>query len=71
MGATPDRLPHVGLVPGTTNQYILAGFNGGGMALIFTAAGEIADMALNGKSFEETSIPGAFKTTEQRLSVTF
>lgn len=68
MGVTPDQMPHVGLIPGTTNQYILAGFNGAGMTMIFTTAKEIAGMVLSGKPFEQTNIPGVFKTTEERLS---
>jgi glycine/D-amino acid oxidase-like deaminating enzyme len=71
MGTTPDGIPHVGSVPGTENQWILAGFNGGGMSMIFTTAENIADMVLNGTSFEQTTIPRAFKTTSERLSAKF
>ncbi|KAI0125042.1 hypothetical protein BJ170DRAFT_685913 [Xylariales sp. AK1849] len=68
MGSTSDGLPHVGLVPGTQNRWILAGFNGGGMALLFTLAKDIADMVVNEILFEQTGIPKVFKTTEQRIS---
>ncbi|KAK6203908.1 hypothetical protein LQW54_008601 [Pestalotiopsis sp. IQ-011] len=67
MGATPDGVPHVGQVPGTENQWILAGFNGGGMPLIFTSARGVADMVCNGVSFKETGILEMFETTAERL----
>lgn len=68
MGSTRDSAPHVGLIPGTTNQWLLAGFNGGGMALIFTLTKSIAGMVLHGDAFEETDIPKRFKTTQERIS---
>jgi glycine/D-amino acid oxidase-like deaminating enzyme len=68
MGTTKDTLPHAGVVPGSENQWILAGFNGGGMAMIFTLAGAIAGMVLHGQPFEQTNIPSMFKTTSERLS---
>lgn len=71
MGATPDGVPHVGQVPDTHNQWILAGFNGGGMPLIFTAARGVADMVCNGTSFAEAGILPMFQTTAERLEVKF
>ncbi len=67
MGLTPDGLPHVGQVPGTRNEWLLAGFNGGGMVFIFTMTQALADMVLEGKELEQTAIPVLFKTTEERL----
>ncbi|KAL3961410.1 hypothetical protein ACCO45_002933 [Purpureocillium lilacinum] len=67
MGLTPDGLPHVGQVPGTRNEWLLAGFNGGGMVFIFTITQGLADMVLDGKELEQTAIPMLFKTTEERL----
>jgi glycine/D-amino acid oxidase-like deaminating enzyme len=69
MASTPDSLPHVGKVPGRENQWILAGFNGGGMPIILLAAKGIAQMVLHGNSFEnlEIPIPRLFKTTKERL----
>ncbi|OAQ91324.1 FAD dependent oxidoreductase [Purpureocillium lilacinum] len=67
MGLTPDGLPHVGQVPGTRNEWLLAGFNGGGMVFIFTMTQGLADMVLEGKELEQTAIPVLFKTTEERL----
>lgn len=71
MGATPGGVPHVGQVPGTENQWILAGFNGGGMPLIFTSARGVADMVCNGISFKETGILEMFETTAERLDKKF
>jgi len=67
MGYTEDTLPHVGLVPGETDHFILAGFNGSGMASIFLVARGIAQMVRHGRSFEETGVPGAFKTVPERI----
>ncbi|KAH8898190.1 FAD dependent oxidoreductase [Thozetella sp. PMI_491] len=67
MGVTPDSVPHVGRVPGSDSQWILAGFNGGGMSLIFTLGQGIARMVLEGVSYEDTDMPVLFKTTEERL----
>ena len=71
MGYTPDGFPHMGRVPGSQNEWILAGFNGGGMAIIFTATKEIADMVLRGKEFEETRLPKQMKTTKERLDAPY
>lgn len=38
MGHTSDLQPRIGSIPGRPNQYILAGFNGHGMPVIFLAA---------------------------------
>lgn len=67
MGSTKDALPHAGLVPGSDNQWILAGFNGGGMAMIFTLAKAISGMVLHGETFEQAGILSMFKTTSERL----
>ena len=69
MGETPDALPHLGLVPGATNQWILAGFNGAGMTMIFTASRGIAGMVLDGVDYEETGLPRLFKSTAERLAI--
>jgi len=41
---TPDRLPLVGLLPGSKNIYVAAGFNGWGMTTSFVAANLITDL---------------------------
>jgi len=53
MGVTPDGWAHVGRVPGSEKQWICAGFNGGGMATILTAARGVARMASRDLGFEE------------------
>lgn len=67
LGYTADGWPHCGQVPGRENQYILAGYNGAGMPLIFLTARGIAKMIREDVPFESTSIPRIFKTTEERL----
>ena len=57
MGYTSDLQPHVGAIPGRLNQFILAGFNGHGMPVIFLAAKGIAEMIKDGKTYEETGLP--------------
>ncbi|RAL03233.1 NAD(P)/FAD-dependent oxidoreductase [Aspergillus ibericus CBS 121593] len=69
MGYTPDTLPHVGRVPGSQCQWILAGFNGAGMVMIFTMTRAIASMVVKGLEYEETGLPGLFKSTSERLAV--
>ncbi|KAI0400814.1 FAD dependent oxidoreductase superfamily protein [Xylaria palmicola] len=70
MASTPDQFPHAGEVPQRKNQWIVAGFNGGGMPLIFLLAKGVARMVLHGVPFEEIDhvIPRFFKTTEARLA---
>ena len=67
MGYTLDKMPHVGQVPGRENEWMLAGFNGGGMSMIFTTAEAVARMVVESCSFEETGLPGVFKTSKERV----
>jgi len=67
MGQTFDEMPHVGTIPGKQNQFIMAGFNGGGMALIFLIGKAMAIMIQENIPFEETGLPRQFKTTTERL----
>ncbi|PWY76133.1 FAD dependent oxidoreductase [Aspergillus sclerotioniger CBS 115572] len=67
MGYTPDTLPHVGRVPGSKSQWILAGFNGAGMLTIFTVTQAIAKM-VDGVEYEDTGLPVLFKSTPERLA---
>ena len=70
MGYTADEWPHVGAVPGEEGrQWIMAGFNGGGMPLIFLTAGGVAGMVREGWGFAETGLPRVFETTGKRLGV--
>lgn len=66
-GYTTDLTSHVGEVPGKAGQFIMAGFNGHGMPEILLTAKALASMVKDGKSFEETGLPGPFKTTQERL----
>ncbi|KAF1943335.1 FAD dependent oxidoreductase [Clathrospora elynae] len=74
---TPDKLPHVGRVPvpftsSKPKQWMLAGFNGGGMGLIATAARAVANMVVRDVGFdqvqEEFGLPHVFKTSTERLA---
>jgi glycine/D-amino acid oxidase-like deaminating enzyme len=67
MGYTEDSFPHVGLVPGESDHFILAGFNGSGMSYIFLVARAVARMVQDGVSFEETGLPAVFKTVPGRI----
>lgn len=42
MGSTPDAWPHMGRVSGRESQWIISGFNGGGMSFISTGAKAVA-----------------------------
>ena len=68
MGSTPDGVPHIGEVPGSDGtQYIMAGFNGGGMALIFLCSRGLAKMIQQDVPYEDVALPRIFKTTRARL----
>lgn len=67
MGSTEDSLPHVGVVPGETDHFILAGFNGSGMSIIHLVSRGIARMIEQSIAFEETGLPYFFKTGRERI----
>ncbi|OOF94033.1 hypothetical protein ASPCADRAFT_516362 [Aspergillus carbonarius ITEM 5010] len=67
MGYSYDSNPHIGAVPGKDDQFILAGFNGHGMPVIWRSAQELARMVVEKISFEETDMPRLFKTTQFRI----
>ncbi|KAH9904935.1 FAD dependent oxidoreductase [Xylariomycetidae sp. FL2044] len=67
MGYSADSLPHIGQVPGAEGSYILAGFHGHGMPIIFSAARGLADMVVKGVEYEQAGIPVLYKTTAERL----
>ncbi|KAL3490223.1 FAD dependent oxidoreductase [Aspergillus germanicus] len=66
-GVTKDGMPHIGKVPGSSGQYVLAGYNGGGMALAFLAAKGVARMIGDGIGFSETGVPKCMETTRERM----
>jgi glycine/D-amino acid oxidase-like deaminating enzyme len=69
MGYSSDSNPHVGSVPKQINQFVIAGFNGHGMPVIWLAAKGLAEMISEDKEFEQvaTKMPNLLKTTEERL----
>ncbi|KAB8259697.1 FAD dependent oxidoreductase [Aspergillus pseudonomiae] len=64
---TTDSVPFVGAIESLPGQYICAGFNGHGMARIFTCAPGIAKIML-GKEWDDTGLPECFRFSEERLS---
>jgi len=69
---TTDGMPHVGRVPGVKEgQWMLCGFNGGGMGIIPVVARAVAKMVVEGKGFEdvegEFGLVGGFATGEGRM----
>ncbi|KAI2616346.1 FAD dependent oxidoreductase [Hypoxylon sp. NC1633] len=66
IGMTTDSVPFVGRVESLPGQWICAGFNGHGMARIFTCAPGVAKLILGG-SWKDTGLPECFEMTEERL----
>ena len=66
-GYTSDGQPHVGEVPDNPRQYIVAGFCGHGMPVIFLAAKGVAQMLRRGWTYEQTGLPRSYKTSKARL----
>ncbi|KAK3058456.1 hypothetical protein LTR09_000020 [Extremus antarcticus] len=67
IGYTGDELPFVGVVPGMSGQWALAGFNGGGNAMCWLCGKGVAEMVAGGKVFGETGLPRLFEVTGERL----
>jgi glycine/D-amino acid oxidase-like deaminating enzyme len=66
-GYTPDGFPHIGGVPNRDGWFLLAGFNGSGMASIFEAARGVAHMIVDGRRVEDTHIPKIFHASVERM----
>ncbi|KAJ5811404.1 hypothetical protein N7474_007705 [Penicillium riverlandense] len=64
---TSDSVPFVGQIESLPGQYICAGFNGHGMARIFTCAPGVAKLVL-GKCWSDTGLPECFEFSEDRLA---
>ena len=62
---TTDSVPFVGDLG--DGQYICAGFNGHGMARIFTCAPGVAKLVLGGQ-WSETGLPECFEFSQERLA---
>jgi len=69
MGYSYDSHPHVGPVPGRPGQWIVAGFNGHGMPVVWHSARGLAKMMQEdgGGSFAESGVPALFETNEERI----
>ncbi|EFY85726.1 hypothetical protein J3458_013132 [Metarhizium acridum] len=66
---TPDKVPYVGEIDELPGQYICAGFNGHGMANIFTCARGIVGLLL-GRPWESTQLPECYRYSRARLNKT-
>ncbi|KAI1080858.1 FAD dependent oxidoreductase [Whalleya microplaca] len=66
IGMTADSCPFIGQIPGLEGQWVCAGFNGHGMARIFTCAPGLVRLVQGGK-WSETGLPECFELTEERL----
>ncbi|KEF62115.1 uncharacterized protein A1O9_00087 [Exophiala aquamarina CBS 119918] len=64
---TPDSVPLVGPIDELRGQYICAGFNGHGMARIFTCAPGLVKM-ITGGTWADTGLPECFQYSADRLS---
>ncbi|RSH83275.1 uncharacterized protein EHS24_006950 [Apiotrichum porosum] len=67
IGFTPDAVPFVGPLPDKPGQYVIAGFNGHGMARIFHTAPCLADVMVGGMDKWDPTVPTAFIITTERL----
>ncbi|KAK5952410.1 hypothetical protein OHC33_006453 [Knufia fluminis] len=67
IGMTPDNVPLIGSMEELPGQYICAGFNGHGMARIFTCASGLVKIMLGG-TWDETGLPECFQYSVDRLS---
>ncbi|KAF7717570.1 Uncharacterized protein PECH_006609 [Penicillium ucsense] len=64
---TTDSVPFVGAIDALPGQYICAGFNGHGMARIFTCAPGVVKLMLGGQ-WSDTGLPECFQFTPERLA---
>lgn len=63
---TPDSVPMVGAIDGADGQWICAGFNGHGMARIWTCAPGLVKL-MNGEPWSATGLPECFEFSNERL----
>ncbi|KAJ5641659.1 FAD dependent oxidoreductase [Penicillium lividum] len=66
IGMTADHAPLVGPIEGLAGQWICAGFNGHGMAGIFTCAPGLAKL-ISGLSWADTGLPECFQFSTARI----
>ncbi|CAH0034758.1 unnamed protein product, partial [Clonostachys rhizophaga] len=67
LGMTPDSVPFIGQLEGLDGQWICAGFNGHGMARIFTCAPGLVKL-MAGEPWEATGLPKCFQFTHERIN---
>lgn len=67
IGMTTDSVPFVGALESLPGQYVCSGFNGHGMARIFTCAPGLVKI-MSGSSWASTGLPECFNVTAERLS---
>lgn len=73
MGYSFDSNPHIGAVPSRPGQFILAGFNGHGMPVIWLGAKGLAKIIVADREsaetlpFSETGVPRLFQTSQVRI----
>ncbi|KAG9241026.1 FAD dependent oxidoreductase [Calycina marina] len=67
MGYSTDSLPHVGEVPDRQDIFVIAGFHGHGMPVIFLAAEGVAAIVGQGTPYEKTGLPSIYETSRGRL----
>ena len=69
MGFSPDGYPFVGELPGETDLFIAASFQGQGMVVCFLVA-EASAYMINGQDEKAAALlPRAFRVTKQRMSL--
>ncbi|KAJ5708777.1 hypothetical protein N7493_010111 [Penicillium malachiteum] len=66
IGMTADRVPLIGPIEGLEGQWICAGFNGHGMAGIFTCAPGLVKL-MSGLSWQDTGLPECFQFSTERI----
>ena len=66
IAVTPDKVPYVGELEDLPGQYICAGFNGHGMARIFTCAPGLVKLILGG-TWSDTKLPECFEYSHERI----
>ncbi|PWY73028.1 DAO-domain-containing protein [Aspergillus heteromorphus CBS 117.55] len=64
---TPDKVPYVGAIEELPGQFICAGFNGHGMANIFTCVEGLVTL-LQGGGWEETRLPECYRYEKRRAA---
>lgn len=67
IGMTTDSVPFVGALEDLPGQYVCSGFNGHGMARIFTCAPGLVKI-MTGSPWAATGLPECFNVTQERLS---